>query len=120
MSGESLRAIMVRVESTLSVVANGDGSSSAVPQPSSNAKRLSDSKRPLALLAAPRPLRCLRATGISMPGIMPRYGNIKRTNLYFGHRADIECSRDTARRIGRVAWFGDGPGSDRRRWRLIG
>src|SRR5262249_56756307 len=34
--------------------------------------RLSASKRPLLLLAAPRPLRCLRATGISMPRMMPR------------------------------------------------
>ena len=59
MSGESLRAMIVRVESTVNVVVNGAGSSSAVPQPSSNATRLSASKRPLSLLAAPRPLRGL-------------------------------------------------------------
>src|SRR5215471_9062400 len=70
-SGESLRAMIVRVESTLSVVVNGAGFSSAVPQPSSNAMRFSASKRPLSLLAAPRPLRCLRATGISMFRMMP-------------------------------------------------
>ena len=66
------RAMMVRVESTLNVVVNGAGSSSAVPQPSSNATRFSASKRPLSLLAAPRPLRGLTVAGISMAPIMPR------------------------------------------------
>ena len=51
--------MIVRVESTVNVVVSGAGSSSAVPQPSSNATRLSASKRPLSLLAAPRPLRGL-------------------------------------------------------------
>ena len=41
------------------------------PQPSSNATRSSLSKRPLALLAAPRPLRGRGLAGISMPRIMP-------------------------------------------------
>src|SRR5205807_2351474 len=54
MSGESLRAMIVRVASTLRVVRSGIGSSSAVPQPSSNATRFSSSNRPLLLLAAPR------------------------------------------------------------------
>src|SRR3954471_9414409 len=66
-SGESLRAMIVRVESTVNVVVNGIGSSSDVPQPSSNATRRSASKRPLSLLAAPRPLRGLPVAGISMP-----------------------------------------------------
>src|SRR5271167_241562 len=64
--------MIVRVDSMLRVVDNGAGSSSEKPQPSSNATRCSASKRPLSLLAAPRPLRCLRVTGISMTGIMPR------------------------------------------------
>src|SRR5246127_5391700 len=67
MFGESLRAVIVRVESTVKVEVKGPSSSSAVPQPSSNARRLSASKRPLSLLAAPRPLRGLTVAGISMP-----------------------------------------------------
>src|SRR6201982_1998909 len=66
-SGESLRAMIVRVESTVNVVVNGASSSSAVPQPSSKDTRFSASKRPLSLLAAPRPLRGLVVAGISMP-----------------------------------------------------
>ena len=38
MSGESLRAMIVRVASTLRVVAIRPGSASAAPQPSSNAQ----------------------------------------------------------------------------------
>src|SRR5438067_11838137 len=57
MSGESLRAMIVRVASTASVVASRAGSSSEEPQPSSNGTRFSVSKRPLSLVPAPRPLR---------------------------------------------------------------
>jgi hypothetical protein len=83
MSGESLRAMIVRVESTLRVVANGAGSASARPQPSSITTLCSASNRPLALLAAPRPLRCLRATGISIPGMMPRLWEHYKNDFQF-------------------------------------
>src|SRR5206468_1148476 len=63
MSGESLRAMIVRVASTASVVSSRAGSSSEEPQPSSNGTRFSVSKRPLSLVPAPRPLRGWRIAG---------------------------------------------------------
>src|SRR3954447_23437108 len=70
-SGESLRAMIVRVASPAALVATRSGcASSPEPQPSSKAPRFSSSKRPLSLLAAPRPLRALTMPGISMPLIM--------------------------------------------------
>jgi hypothetical protein len=72
-SGESLRAMIVRVASTDNVVATRSGSaSSPEPQPSSKTTRFSCSKRPVSLLAAPRPLRGLRRAGISMRRYMVR------------------------------------------------
>jgi hypothetical protein len=71
--------MIVRVESTVNVVVNGTGSASAVPQPSSNATRRSASKRPLSLLAAPRPLRGLTVAGISMLAMIMKRQNVSRT-----------------------------------------
>ena len=71
--------MIVRVEATVNVVVSGTGSSSAVPQPSSNGIRFSVSKRPLSLLAAPRPLRGLTVAGRSMSLIMHRHENNSRT-----------------------------------------
>ncbi len=62
--------MIVRVASTDSVVATRAGSPAPEPQPSSNATRRSLSKRPVALLAAPRPLRGSLMAGISMPASM--------------------------------------------------
>src|SRR6516225_9451161 len=55
-SGESLRAMMVRVASTVTLVLN-TGRSSRLCQPSSKATWLNASKRPEALDWAPRPRR---------------------------------------------------------------
>src|SRR5215813_14207640 len=77
-SGESLRAMIVRVASTDSLVPTRSGcASSPEPQPSSKATRLSCSKRPLSLLAAPRPLRGLTMTGISMRPIWHAMGTFQ-------------------------------------------
>src|ERR1700739_4373955 len=104
MSGESLRAVIVRVESTLNVVVNGAGSSSTAPQPSSNATRFSASKRPLALLAAPRPLRCPWATGISMAGMMPPPREQYKNDFDLGRHPDIECDRYASGDACGAAW----------------
>src|SRR5580700_8146995 len=60
MSGDSLRVIMALGFSHVTSVANGSGDSSRV-QPSSNSSRFWSSKRPVALVAAPRPR--LRSAG---------------------------------------------------------
>ncbi len=64
--------MIVRVVSTVSRVVSGTGSGSVpgMPQPSSKATRFSASKRPLALLTEPRPLRGPREAGISMRPMM--------------------------------------------------
>src|ERR1700733_3204877 len=62
MSGESLRAMILRVASTVTVVLNG-GNSSKPCQPSSKATRASGSKRPEAFDSVPRPRRRSRAAG---------------------------------------------------------
>src|SRR5216683_1797639 len=63
-SGESLRAMIVRVASTLRTVGTRPGplssSPSTVPQPSSKATRRSLSKRPVSLLAALGDARLIR------------------------------------------------------------
>ena len=64
MSGESLRVMILRVESAVTVVLNG-GSSSSPCQPSSKATRASDSYRPDAFETEPRPRR--RSRSISVP-----------------------------------------------------
>ena len=61
MSGESLRVMILRVESTVTSVLNG-GNSSSPCQPSSNAIRASGSNRPEAFDSAPLPRRRSRST----------------------------------------------------------
>src|SRR5579883_3005211 len=63
--------MIVRVASTDNFVSMRSGWCPSEPQPSSKAIRFSLSKRPVSLLAAPRPLRALIATGISMAQRMP-------------------------------------------------
>ena len=59
--------MIVRVASTSNRVSSRGGwSSSTWSQPSSKATRFSRSKRPVSLLAAPRPLRALTVAGICM------------------------------------------------------
>src|SRR5580692_524419 len=60
MSGDSLRVMMALDFSHVTSVANGSGASSRV-QPSSKSSRFWSSKRPVALVAAPRPR--LRSAG---------------------------------------------------------
>src|SRR5215210_1720713 len=62
-SGESLRVMIFRVESSVTSVLNG-GSSSKLCQPSSKAMRAIGSKRPEALDTAPRPRRRSRSTNV--------------------------------------------------------
>ena len=74
--------MIVRVASTLSRVSSRGGwSSSTCSQPSSKATRFSRSKRPVSLLAAPRPLRALTVAGISMSRSCRADENIARTDL---------------------------------------
>src|SRR5271168_823740 len=61
MSGESLRAMILRVASTVTVVLNG-GNSSKLCQPSSKATRATGSKRPEAFDTVPRPRPRSRST----------------------------------------------------------
>src|SRR5439155_26045137 len=83
-SGESLRAMIVRVVSTDNVVGSRAGSASEDPQPSSNGTRFSLSKRPLSLVPAPRPLRGRGVAGISMHQLWGVDGNISRTKANLG------------------------------------
>src|SRR5262249_36488710 len=64
MSGESLRVMILRVESMLTVVLNG-GRSSKLCQPSAKATRASGSGRPVAFDGAPRPRRRSPSTATS-------------------------------------------------------
>src|SRR5436190_13209626 len=68
MSGDSFRVMILRVESTDTVVANG-GNSSRLCQPSSKAMRAIASYRPDTLDSVPRPRR--RSRAMAMSG-MPR------------------------------------------------
>src|SRR5436190_2051369 len=61
MSGESLRVMILRVASAVTVVLNG-GSCSRPCQPSSKATRATGSYRPEAFEAVPRPRRRSRST----------------------------------------------------------
>src|SRR5665213_692940 len=92
MSGELLRAMIVRVASMLSRVCSGAGSGSAEPQPSSNATRSSLSKRPEALVTAPRPLRGGGMAGISMSQTYVADENITRTYHPLHHHPDAQRS----------------------------
>src|SRR5436190_12781380 len=66
-SGESLRVIILRVASTVTVVLNG-GKSSRLCQPSSKVRRASGSYRPDAFDTAPRPRRRSASTsGLKSP-----------------------------------------------------
>src|SRR5262245_59862713 len=67
MSDDSLRVMLLRVESMVTVVLNG-GNSSKLCQPSSKALRASGSKRPAAFDCAPRPRRRPASTATSASG----------------------------------------------------
>ena len=71
-------------------------------QPSSKATRFSRSKRPVSLLAAPRPLRALTVAGISMRRSCRADENIARTDLALGNDPDAQCRRSTAGCLGRA------------------
>src|SRR5918911_1528546 len=92
-SGESLRAMIVRVVSTDRIVGNRIGSASDEPQPSSNGTRFSLSKRPLSLLPAPRPLRGRGVAGIPIGPIWQADGNISRTKTHIGRDPDAGRGR---------------------------
>ena len=63
MSGESLRVMILRAVSTVTVVSNA-GNSSIDCQPSSNAMRALGSYRPDAFDSVPRPRRRSRSTAV--------------------------------------------------------
>src|SRR3954451_20297319 len=72
--------MIVLVLSMVSRVCSGEGHASALPQPSSKATRCSGSKRPTALLKAPRPLRRVRSS-VPIGLIWHLDRNISRTKL---------------------------------------
>src|ERR1043166_5569219 len=63
MSGESLRVMILRAVSTVTVVSN-EGSPSIDCQPSANAWRAGGAERPEALDGVPRPRRRSRSTAV--------------------------------------------------------